>query len=459
MSPLPTARADLVIESRPRAEGPAWCVQAPGEPTLFWFGPQEIQVLRALDGRQDLDDVARRLGPRVDGGEDAVRALAEQLEAAGLLEADGAPVAAAGARESPAPDTESRYWGQLLPTPLAQVLPALAGAPAAAADCERCELTCCAYSVSVGREEAERIVAAVAEGGRWRRGIFDGGEYTGAGRLFRIARHAGDTSETGSCIFLETDKRCQVQRLGGLAAKPVVCRLFPARPLLTPDGPRTSLRPGCPHPRHDASPAAVAAHDALLAEASALRGTLIAPSAPAIVVVTAGRSVPWAEYRALEDEALAALAQGPDASTALAAVAARVAAEADEAPRALDADHLERLAGSLAPMLANLRGQAVGDALIACGRPGSAPARRHAPASTVARAVEALYPLQFASWLGGLGVLRLLVATADRHPDAARRPLEVTSSCFRGFRTPPLHIALASLSLETLESLAVTPGL
>lgn len=434
-------------------------VRIPGDATRYWFGPEEIAVLRALDGHASVDALAERLARQIDGGEAAIRGLLARFDEMGFLEAGEPGVEVRAAQEQAGQTQEASFWGQLRPVPLEQVVDALVDLPAAATDCASCELTCCAYSVSVVQAEADRIVAAVTEDGRWRRGFFDGSERTGAGRLFRISRQSQADGTPGACTFLQEDHRCQVQRLGGLSAKPVVCRLFPLRPMLTPDGARTSMRPGCPHATVDRTPDAVAAFRALLVEAAGLRGSLIVPCAPSVVELCGGVSWPWGQYAALEASTMARLRDSEDVAGTLEAVAAEVAGRSPVRPIALDADHLERLTGTVAPMLGELQGEAFASALYAAGAPAPDAPPRRCPSEAIVHAVEGAYPLQFATWLAGVGVLRLIAAAVDRHERAGLRPREVLSAYFRGFRAPPVHIALANLPAGTLESLAVTPGL
>lgn len=434
-------------------------VRVPGDRTLYWFGPEEIAVLRALDGHQSVDALAERLAPQTDGGGPAIRALVSRFDDLGLLERGEPGLEARVAREKVRQTQEASFWGQLRAVPLEQVAHLLVDLAGATTDCGSCELTCCAYSVSVVQAEADRVVAAVTEDGQWRRGFFDGSERTGSGRLFRISRRTHADGTLGGCTFLEDDRRCQVQRLGGLSAKPVVCRLFPLRPMLTPDGPRSAIRPGCPHATPDPSPEAVTAFRALLDEAAALRGTLIVPCAPSTVELAVGAALPWREYAEIEAQAVAELRATGEVVGSLGRVAVKVAARAPQAVAPLDAEHLERLTGTLAPMLGQLHGDAFASALLAVGALKPAALPRRCPTDAVVHALEGAYPLQFPTWLGGLGVVRLLAAAVDRHAQADTLPREVLSAGFRGFRAPTVHIALANLAAGTLESLAVTPGL
>ncbi|MEZ4264905.1 MAG: hypothetical protein R3F39_00900 [Myxococcota bacterium] len=459
MTVRPTARRDLRIEERQHPAGAAWVVRVPADATRYWFGRDEIEVLRALDGHSSVDLLAARLGANAEGGEAAIRALIAGFGSAGLLEAADTPLEAQVASSQAARSQEGTFWGQLRAVPLSQVVHLLVDLPAAATDCGACELTCCAYSVSVGEVEADRIVAAVADDGRWRRGFFDGSERTGTKRLFRISRQEQADGGLGGCVFLQEDSRCQVQRRGGLSAKPVVCRLFPMRPMLTPDGPRTSLRPGCPHATPDTSAEAVATFAALLAEAADLRGELIVPCAPSVVELCAGVSVPWGEYAEIERAGCQGVATADDVAAGLRELGAAIASRAPEAAQPLDPDHLERLTGTLAPMLGQLHGEAFARALGAVGGGPGGPIPSTCPKPAVIHALEGSYPLQFATALAGIGVIRLLVAAVDRHEEAPRRPREVLSAYFRGFRAPPVHLALANLPVATLEALAVTPGL
>lgn len=462
MTSRPTARRDLRIEARAHLSGEAWVVRVPGDATRYWFGPEEIAVLRALDGHHSLDALVERIARHAEGGGPAIRALVSRFEQMGFLE-PGEPsdaVMETQVAHGVAGQTqEASFWGQLRAVPLEQVAHLLVDLPGATTDCGRCELTCCAYSVSVVQEEADRIVAAVTEDGRWRRGLFDGSERTGAGRLFRISRTTHADGSLGACTFLEDDRRCQVQRLGGLSAKPVVCRLFPLRPMLTPDGPRSALRPGCPHATPDHSAATVTAFRALLDEAAELRGTLLVPCAPKVVELAGGVSLPWREYAEIEADAVAGLRASGDVVGTLGQVALEVAARSPHAITPLGAAHLERLAGTLAPMLGELHGDAFASALYAAGALEPAALPRRCPTPSVIAALEGAYPLQFPTWLGGLGVVRLLAAAVDRHAQTDALPREVLSAYFRGFRAPTVHIALANLATGTLESLAVTPGL
>jgi Fe-S-cluster containining protein len=452
----PVARRDLRIDSRDLPEGPAWLVRVPGETTRFWFGPAEIRVLRALDGHQPLDLVAARLGPDLDGGEAAVRALVAGFAAAGLLE-EAAATRVPLAQRAAAADADGTYWGQLRPLPLHQVLDRLVDIPAAHTECASCELTCCTYSVNVTRAEADRIVAATTDDGRWRPAIFDSSERTPTGRTFTIARQADGDPIPGACTLLETDGRCQVQRLGGRPAKPIVCRLFPMRPMLTPTGPRTSMRPGCPHATSDVSAEAMATLRALLVEAAEGGAGLVVPCAPSVVEVATGLSAPWADYLRLEARALGLLDGTEDVSAALWQVTAELAASLPTPPSPLGPEPLERLTATLAPLLGEYRGPAFAEALRRVGEGGVGPSAPRAASGPVVHALEGAYPLQFATYLAGLGALRLIVAATDRHPQAASRPRETLSAYFRGFRAPQVHVAVASLPVQTLESLAVTP--
>jgi hypothetical protein len=80
-------------------------------------------------------------------------------------------------------------------------------------------------------------------------------------------------------------------------------------------------------------------------------------------------------------------------------------------------------------------------------------------AARVSVAVGAWFPLRFATALGGLGVLRLLVAAIERDPEVQHRPAETTARWFRLLNEQVFRDAIAASSPATLEALALAPSL
>jgi Fe-S-cluster containining protein len=459
----PQARHDLVIRPAELPQGSCWTVHDPVRHIDFWFGPFEHAVLTALDGVLTVDDVASRVGSLAPEEAARVHALVDELARAGLLADDGSVAVLHADRLLQAAEDDA-FWGQLRVLPISQSLGVLGQlAVSATADCADCRLPCCSYAIDVAHEEAPGLVAAAATFGVAEESLFGDVATDGDGRsLLRLARR-GD----GQCLLLDEGGRCRVHATFGLERKPLVCQLYPAYPVVTPDGPRLSLRSGCTRPGRTADPADLAAYRGALARVAQTRPSLPVPYAPALVAMSVGGpEVPWADYRAFEARALAALAAAPTAVAGLdAAVADLVAvfgvpdggrptggAPDGGAPGASTA---EILAGGLVTLVAEggrPRDAAVLEAF-AAGAPPHTP--RPCPPGHLALALEALYPLRFPSVLAGLGLLRVLVACVDRDPEAPERPLEAAAHWFRLFRSGSVHLALVHAGAEGLEHVAL----
>lgn len=74
--------------------------------------------------------------------------------------------------------------------------------------------------------------------------------------------------EGGSCVFLDDARLCRIHKTFGLREKPRVCQQYPLRSILTEEGPRIGIDPGCSNnwrtwrtgPAADATPL-VPSHD------------------------------------------------------------------------------------------------------------------------------------------------------------------------------------------------------
>jgi len=261
----------------------------------FWFGPFEHAVLAALDGEHAAEEVASRVGALAPEEAARVRSLVDELARAGLLADDGSVAILHADRLLQAAEDDA-FWGQLRVLPISESLGALFQlAVAATADCAECRLPCCSYAIDVAQEEAPELVAAAQTFGVDGEALFGDVATDGDGRsLLRLSRRSD-----GQCLLLDEGGRCRVHASFGLARKPIVCQLYPAHPVVTPEGPRLSLRSGCTRPGRTADPADLADYRRALARVAQTRPSLPVPYAPALVAMTAGRDeVPWADYRA-----------------------------------------------------------------------------------------------------------------------------------------------------------------
>ncbi|MBM4394117.1 MAG: YkgJ family cysteine cluster protein [Deltaproteobacteria bacterium] len=158
------------------------------------------------------------------------------------------------------------------------------------------------------------------------------------GLFFSMVPDGGDDeilvcqSRNGGCVFIDPDGLCGIHRRWGSEAKPHVCRLFPLQFVLTPRGVVVGLQTEC-RSILDASRGRPLAEQ-MDAIRPLLRLATRPPSARQFVSLDGVATLSYAEYEALEDEAVAAIA-GASGGFGMELAAARcVAARLEAAGRA-----------------------------------------------------------------------------------------------------------------------------
>ncbi|TNF30611.1 MAG: YkgJ family cysteine cluster protein, partial [Deltaproteobacteria bacterium] len=190
--------------------------------------------------------------------------------------------------------------GQLAWEPLDDHLAALLAVDEAPdGDCERCELTCCTYVITVPEVEVGRVTQAAARVGLAGPALFQvrGAEDDPNARL--LNRRDG-----GHCLFLDGSSRCRIHAAAGPEAKPSVCQLYPGQPTVTPLGARVLTRAECPWPRRTRDDEAVARYGRALASRRGVAPRLLVRVAPDEIRIDAGTTVPFAAFDAWLTEAV-----------------------------------------------------------------------------------------------------------------------------------------------------------
>jgi Fe-S-cluster containining protein len=235
---LPQLRPDLEL----LGAGVDLLVYDPARRDLFDLDAADRPVLRLLDGRHTLEEIARQAHRPLDDVLDLVDDLSDMLL---LVDPDQDELLAAWQTEH---EVEDRLLQPALDSRPAE---GLCTYPIHVVDdarhtCLRCG-ACCHYAVPVSPEERSRL-----EEHHWPAEVVP--EETG--RLFqthpglqwgRLEETTATRSQPTRCAFLDVGNLCCVQQELGPAAKPFPCRLFPlAYPVLTPESILFSLSFECP---------------------------------------------------------------------------------------------------------------------------------------------------------------------------------------------------------------------
>jgi Fe-S-cluster containining protein len=250
--------------------------------------------------------------------------------------------------------------------PLALIIP-----PDLRFSCHRCGACCRDFSVGLDPGEAERIARHdwTREGERFRDGF-----------VLRTEDEAGKAEDElrkrpdGSCVFLDDDGLCLVEKRLGREAKPRICRKFPFVFVSAPDGPRACVSVECVsrwRSLEDGAPV-----EAARGELAAL----LARSSPHLArsrvrVAAGGRVLGPAEYLALEARLLTEAEEPRPLEATLTALATAIA----EAERGIEGSveaswDPEPAAEPLAALLAESRAEPFDAALARVLRPVAAAA-------------------------------------------------------------------------------------
>lgn len=321
-------------------------------------------------------------------------------------------------------------------------------------ECDRCQLKCCNYAITVPETELDRVTAAAARLG------------VAGPALFRV-REAGDDAgartltrrDDGFCLFLAADERCRIHGVAGPASKPSVCQLYPGQPTVTPLGARVPVRAECPWPRRTRDPEAVARYGTALKSRHGVTPTLLVRVAPETVRISGETEVAFAAFDAW-CAAAAGLVRGAETAMAGLDAAIALATATFAAPSPEDVGLRARtLAAALSGVLEHVRSTAAADAFarLACAVEPLSP--RPTPTELVAVALESFEPLRFPTLMAGLGALRLFVAACDRDARSATTPNEVFAGYLRSLHAEIVRLPLARATVATLEAVAHTPGL
>ncbi|MCB9664460.1 MAG: YkgJ family cysteine cluster protein [Alphaproteobacteria bacterium] len=290
---VPRLRDDLVVRRQGTRDKPG-VIEDPTFRRRYGLDAPSWRVVHALDGQRTVDEVLRRVN--LGRGGRVPRALLVKvldfLDEAGLLvdpsaSRQRAPVVQPGTVRLRADAVAS--W---------RVEPL----PGARFTCQGSGMCCGGYVVGpVDDATAARLEAhAFAGDPPHLRGERFSWAEDASGRRIRSLRDID-----GVCVFLDEQRRCRVHAELGHEAKPAACRAYPLELVAFPDrvlrvglnmecGGMTQARFGLP--LAEQVPAAVA----LAAEVPVEQ--LDDP-----VRVDAARTVPWADWRAVEAEALAGL--------------------------------------------------------------------------------------------------------------------------------------------------------
>lgn len=240
---LPCLRRDIELLSGRPEEPDTVLLYDPVQRTVFELDPDDLPLVKLLDGQHPLPEIARLLRrPLAE-----VQELVDDLSDAFLLEDPEHEEMLRALRR------RNREEDRLLAPVLDSApVPDLAERPVrvvddARHDCLRCG-ACCHYAVPVSPEERRRLEAV-----DWPAGLLS----EASGRLCqlrpglqwgRLETTIATRSDPVRCIFLDEQNLCQVHLRLGAEAKPFVCRLFPlAFPVVAPDGILFSLTFECPH--------------------------------------------------------------------------------------------------------------------------------------------------------------------------------------------------------------------
>jgi Fe-S-cluster containining protein len=236
---LPRLRGDLEILS---GQPDATLIYDPVQRTLFELHPEDLPLVKLLDGKHSLPEIARGLRrPLAE-----VQELVDDLSDAFLLEDPEQEEMLRALRRRNR--EEDRLLAPVLdngPLPDPSV-PPIHVVDDARHTCLRCG-ACCHYAVPVSPEERTRLEAV-----DWPAGTVP----EESGGLFqlrpglqwgRLEETIATRSDPTRCVFLDENNLCQVHQRLGETAKPFVCRLFPlAFPVLVPEGILFSLTFECP---------------------------------------------------------------------------------------------------------------------------------------------------------------------------------------------------------------------
>lgn len=240
---FPRLRRDIELMNGRPEEPDTVLLYDPVQRTVFELDPDDLPLVKLLDGQHTLPEIARLLRrPLAE-----VQELVDDLSDAFLLEDPEQEEMLRALRR------RNREEDRLLAPVLdSGPVPDLAARPIrvvddARHDCLRCG-ACCHYAVPVSPEERRRLEAV-----DWPAGLLP----AGSGPLCqlrpglqwgRLETTIATRSDPVRCVFLDEENLCLVHLQLGADAKPFVCRLFPlAFPVVTPDGILFSLTFECPH--------------------------------------------------------------------------------------------------------------------------------------------------------------------------------------------------------------------
>ncbi|MGC8873420.1 MAG: YkgJ family cysteine cluster protein [Chloroflexia bacterium] len=239
----PCLRRDIeILSDRPEEPGTV-LLYDPVQRAVFELDPGDLPLVKLLDGRHSLPEIARMLRRRLED----VQELIDDLSDAFLLEDPEQEEMLRALRRRNreedrllAPVLDSGPVLDLSERPIRVV-------DDARHDCLRCG-ACCHYAVPVSPEERHRLETV-----EWPREIFPEGsdalfQVRPALQWGRLEATLSTRSDPVRCIFLDEENLCRVQLQLGAEAKPFVCRLFPlAFPVVTPEEVLFSLTFECPH--------------------------------------------------------------------------------------------------------------------------------------------------------------------------------------------------------------------